>query len=374
MRIAIDARKIRDYGIGSYLRGLVSASATARPAWQFMLIGEPYAVPELDQHTNISWISNSSRNYGIGELVSVPRAVRRARADIFHAPHYVVPPRVSCPVVVTIHDCIHLRFREHLPRPLGFLPRALSYAYARAMMGFAVARAARVIAVSESTAEDLVERLPVPTNHLRVVLNGVNGFWHKPTPPSRAAVIAQRLHLPERYLLWVGNPKPHKNLERLVCAFERLAQARPDLHLLLAGARPDQVDALTRPRVSPDRCQVLGEVSNEALRLLYERATALLIPSLWEGFGLPALEAMAAGAPVVAAAIGGLQEVVGDAAVLVDPADTNSITDGITHLLDEPGLAERLRRRGHQRAAHLCWNRAAEATLSTYSEAVGVKA
>ncbi|HJO03957.1 MAG TPA: glycosyltransferase family 1 protein [Acidobacteriota bacterium] len=369
MRVAIDARKINDYGIGSYLRGLIGASAQIRPDWRFVLIGEPSDAHELDQHTNISWIVNSSRKYGLGELISLPRAVRSTRADVFHSPHYVVPPRLPCPAVVTVHDCIHLRFREHLPRPLGFLPRSLSYVYARAMMGHAVAHASRVIAVSESTGQDLIARLGVPSDRLRVVLNGANEFWHRPTPAPRAEVIARQLDLPQQYLLWVGNPKPHKNLERLVCAFERLAPARPDLHLLLAGAQPGQVEGLTRPRINPERCHALGEISNEALRLLYERAAALVIPSLWEGFGLPALEAMAAGAPVVAAAVGGVQEVVGDAGVLVDPSETDSIAAGIRRLLDEPELGEKLRQRGRERAAELTWHRAAEATLHAYSEA-----
>ncbi len=371
MRIAVDARKINDYGIGSYLRGLLDASARARPDWRFVLIGEPSAARELDEHPNITWIANSSRKYGVGELISLPRAVHRARADVFHAPHYVVPPRLLCPLVVTVHDCIHLRFREHLPRPLGFLPRSLSYAYARAMMGHAVASAARVIAVSESTRQDLIERLSAPTDRLRVVLNGASEFWHEPTPEQQGTAIARQLELPERYLLWVGNPKPHKNLERLVCAFERLAHAREDLHLLLAGARPAQVDALTRPRIRPERCRALGAVSNETLRLLYERATALVLPSLWEGFGLPALEAMAAGTPVVAADVGGLREIVGTAGVLVDPGKTDSIAAGVERLLDDRDLSEKLRCRGRERAAQLSWDRAAEATMLAYSEAAG---
>lgn len=369
MRIAVDARKINDYGIGSYLRGLVDACAQARPDWRFVLIGTPGTAPELDRHDNVTWIANSSRNYGVSELVSLPRAVRQARADVFHVPHYVVPPRLPCPLVATVHDCIHLRFREHLPRPLGFLPRALSYAYARTMMGRAVSSAARVIAVSESTRRDLIERLAAPTERLRVVLNGADQFWSEPTPEPQASALARSLELPERYLLWVGNPKPHKNLERLVCAFERLAHAHDDLHLLLAGARPAQVDALARPRISPQRYRALGEISDQSLRLLYQRAAALVLPSLWEGFGLPAVEAMAAGTPVVAAAVGGLEEVVGDAGVLVDPHETDSIAAGIARVLDDRELSDELRRRGRECAAKLSWARAAEATLRTYSEA-----
>ncbi len=371
MRIAIDARKINDYGIGSYLRGLVDASARARPGWRFVLIGDPRSGGALDRHSNITWIADSSPKYGIAELLSLPGAVRRARADVFHAPHYVVPPRLPCPVVATVHDCIHLRFRGHLPRPLGFLPRNLSYAYARAMMRHAVATAARVIAVSESTRRDLVERLSAPNDCLRVVLNGVDDFWRQPTAAPRAASISRRLQLPDQYLLWVGNPKPHKNLERLVCAFERLAQERDELHLLLVGACPAQIDSLTRPRISPERCRALGRISNEALRLLYARAAALVLPSLWEGFGLPALEAMAAGTPVVAASAGGLAEVVGDAGMLVNPLETDSIAAGAVRVLDDHDFADELRRRGRDRSCRFSWERAAEATLRVYAEAAG---
>ncbi len=371
MRIAIDARKINDYGIGSYLRGLVAACARARPQWRFVLIGDPKTSGRLDDHSNITWIANSSGKYGLAELISLPREVRRARADVFHAPHYVVPPRLRCPVVATVHDCIHLRFRGHLPRPLGFLPRTLSYAYARTMMGHAVNAASHIIAVSESTRQDLVEILSAPSERISVVLNGIDDFWHQPTSPEQAVSISRQLGLPDHYLLWVGNPKPHKNLERLVCAFERLAQAREGLHLLLVGARPGQIDTLTRPRISPERCLALGSVSDVALRLLYQRAAALVLPSLWEGFGLPALEAMAAGAPVVAASAGGLAELVGDAAVLVNPVETDSITAGVVRVLDDGNLADELRQRGRDRAAQLPWDRAAEATLMIYSEAAG---
>ena len=362
MRIAIDARKIDDFGIGTYIRGLVAAMCRLHPEWSFLLLGDPgHETP--DWSGNVTWVAEPSGKYGLRELLVLSRRVRELRADLFHSPHYVYPLRMPCPGVVTIHDCIHLRFPEQLPRPLGVLPRRLSHSYAKWMLHHASRAARRILTVSEATAGDLVEKVGVPRGRITVVPNGCDSrFFDRSSPLGDGGPA-----VPARYLLFVGNAKPHKNLDRLLRAFEQVSITRPSISLLLVGSFPDRT---LHAAAGTERIRVLGRVQGEFLPQLYRGAMALCLPSLYEGFGLPALEAMASGTPVIAARAGALPEVVGEAALLVDPLDVDSIAAAMERICDDERLREDLADRGPHRAREFTWQGAAEATAAEYIRAL----
>jgi len=348
-RIAIDARKLADFGIGTHIRGLLLGLAAIDRETRYVLLGAPEAghgLPELPP--NFEWMEERAPGYSARELWSVSRAARRAAADLFHAPHYVLPFRLPCPAVVTIHDLIHLRFPEHRS--------TLELLYARRTVARALRTARVTIAVSEATRREILERFGDEfASRLVTIPNGIDERF-------RAQAEAAPTGLEPGYLLFVGNPKPHKNLDFLLAAHERLrARMERVPPLVIAGGRSAGEDAGGAVRR-------LGRVDDTLLPALYRSALALVVPSLWEGFGLPAAEAMAAGTPVLAADRGALPEVVGDAALLFDPTDAAQLEERIARLVERPDLRRELAERGPRQVAGLTWRATAKATLAVYRE------
>jgi glycosyltransferase involved in cell wall biosynthesis len=358
-RIAFDARKLADFGIGTYIRGLVTALAEIDSRNRYLLLGDGSTeeARSLRLPDNFSWIAESSPGYSLRELWTVSRRVRAVHADLLHVPHYVLPLLPGCPTVVTIHDLIHLRFPEQRS--------ALERAYARFMIGRALRSSAVAIAVSAATRSELIERFGETARSVRVILNGVDERFRERPEQRQLESTWDRLGVRPGYLLFVGNPKPHKNLSALLQAHEQLSNdldgAPP---LVLAGTRPD--DPALEGGGRKGQVLALGRVADDLLPALYRGASFLVAPSLWEGFGLPAAEAMAAGTPVIAADRGALPEVVGDAGILLDVDRPEELRGAIRRLLDSPPLREELARRGLQRSASFRWRSTAEATLEIY--------
>lgn len=366
--IAIDARKIADFGIGTYVRGLVGALARLDAAHRYLLLAGPEGPESLPNLPgNFRWLDERSPGYSLAELVALPRALRREGADLFHAPHYVLPIGLPCPAVVTVHDLIHLRF----PGQRTWL----ELTYARWMIGRATRLAERVLAVSEATASELAERFGVDRGRLEVIANGVDDAFRRELPETELAGALAELGLARGYLLFVGNPKPHKNLERLLAAYAELRAGRAETPVLvLAGDRDGDrspVPGWIAAAGLEGSVVRLGHLPAERLPALYRGAAVLIQPSLWEGFGLPVAEAMAAGVPVVAAERGALPEVAGDAARLVDPEDPAAIAWAVAGLLDDPAAAAELGRRGQARAAAFRWQETARRTLAVYRRVLG---
>jgi glycosyltransferase involved in cell wall biosynthesis len=282
----------------------------------------------------------------------VPAALLMQQVDLLHEPHYVLPPLVPCRAVVTIHDCIHLMFPQ-------YLPNRFAYAYARMNLWAAARRAERILTVSETSKADILRYCDVPAERIVVVHNAIDD--HFETAPSDEAVqrVRERYQLDGPFALYVGNIKPHKNLERLIDAFDLVRRGGFErLELLIIG---DQVSKYPRLRRTVDthklhkHVRFLGFVPDDTLAALYRLATVFVFPSLYEGFGLPPLEAMASGTPVVTSNRSSMPEVVGDAAVLVDPYSAASIAEGIQRVLSDTFLRQTLITRGLARAREFSW-------------------
>lgn len=368
--IGIDARKADDFGIGTYVRGLVGALARLDRENRYVLFVRQPSFGVLP--ANFREVLEPAPDYSLRELLALSWRLHRARLDAFHATHYVLPVRVPCPAVVTIHDVIHVLFPELLASRLGPL-------YARRMIGRSLRLARAVIAVSETTKADLVRLFhPRDPDRIHVIYNGVGEALRTPLaePVVRQRLAALGVEPP--FVLFVGNPKPHKNLENVLRAF---ARAVPELaqsaRLVCAGGRQGPSPAhraLVAELGLGERVAWLGFVQRDDLRALYQGATLLVCPSLYEGFGLPAAEAMAAGLPVVTSNHSALAEIAADAAELVDPLDVGKIAAGIVRLFrDEPRRRE-LVERGRERSARWSWDWTAIRTRDLYLEAVGAPA
>jgi glycosyltransferase involved in cell wall biosynthesis len=328
MRIGIDARKIADFGIGTYIRGLLEAlvvdSADTYVAFAPQRLA--HLIPAGVEHAIVE-----APHYSIRELIILGRAIDRAHLDLFHAPHYVVP-FTSVPFVVTIHDLIHLRN----PNPIARL-------YARQMIGRAVRRSRRALTVSEAVKREIVSTFGCAVDHVLVTANGVGA------PFSESGRAAEG-----RYFLYVGNDKPHKNVDVLVEAFARIGSAS----LVLTGAAFERFK-------SCERVVVTGFVDDAELAALYRGAIALVMPSREEGFGLPALEAMASGCAVITSNAAALVEITGDAALHVEP-EAASLADGMARIASDESWRAALASRGIARAKEFTWTRCAELTRAAY--------
>ncbi len=295
---------------------------------------------------------------------AVSRAAAQHRADLLHLPATVAPVRPGLPTVVTIHDLAVLRF--------PYLFRAWFRWYGRTVIPRAARAARKVITVSQASKQDICELLGLPPERVAVVPNGVDSL-----ALARGSVeqVRSRYALPAAFALTVGSLEPRKNMPRLLRAVTRLQQepATRDLVLVHAGPRGwlegEVLDALRKLRPRP-AVRFLGYVPQEDLGPLYRAARLLVYPSLFEGFGLPVLEAMACGCPVVTSNCAALPEVAGDAAVLVDPGSEEAIAEGIRLLWADAELRARLASQGKQRAAAFTWEGAARATSAVYREAL----
>jgi glycosyltransferase involved in cell wall biosynthesis len=293
---------------------------------------------------------------------ALPRLARHERASLLHV-QYFVAPRLHLPTVVTVHDLSFTRSPELFGRRDRLLLGGL--------VPGSVRRATRVIAVSEFTRGDLIDRYDLPPGQVVAIQNGVSARFHPDPEAARAVRVSLGLERP--FVLFVGALQPRKNAPMLVDAFARLRE-HPGLDLAIAGGDRGGLAAL-RERIAAhglgDRVRLLGHVHEDVLPGLYSAAEVLAFPSLYEGFGLPALEAMACGTPVCASSTTGLGEAVGDAGLTFDPTSLEEIVSCLDRVLGDAALRARLSAAGIARAAHFTWRRSAEATAAVYREAIG---
>lgn len=294
--------------------------------------------------------------------VMLGRQAAHRRVDLIHCPRPVAPIRASRPIVITVHDMLPWRYPELFGRATLRRERLLATRIARG--------AARILVGAEHTRDDVVQYLGVSPHRVAVVPLGVDARFTRVV--TTRAELAHRFGIPPGpFVLWVGTFEPRKNLGALVRAFALMRRRAPEVSLVLVG---DQ--GVAEPALQRDLDQLAssiirpGFVTDEELAVLYSSTTCFVFPSLYEGFGLPPLEAMACGAPVVASDRSSIPEVVGDAGILVDATNPDALADAIESVVLTPERVADLRRRGMERARQLSWTRCAELTIETYRAAL----
>jgi glycosyltransferase involved in cell wall biosynthesis len=364
VRIAIDARKLRDFGIGTYIRNLLRHLSRLDRDTEFVVLCSDEDLgfaAELGE--NFRAVPERSGGYSLREQFAVPMDLRREGANLFHAPHYVLPPLTPCRSVVTIHDCIHLRFPEYLPNRLG-------YAYARSFLWVAAHRSAHVFTVSEASKRDILSYFRIPESKISVIYNAIDERFHEEPPADEVERVRDRYQLNDPFVLYAGNIKPHKNIERLIEAFHILRRGELEhVKLLIIG---DEITKYAGLRRAVHRYKLhkhvrfFGFVPDATLAILYRLARVFVFPSLYEGFGLPPLEAMASGTPVVTSNVSSLPEVVGDAAMLIDPYEPEAIAGAVRRVLLDDRLRDDMRERGLARAREFSWDRSIRRVRAIY--------
>ncbi len=366
MRVGIDARLVyyTRAGIGEYTLRLTQALAVAYPTEQFVLVQDFRSRQPLVAAPNVKTVHSLVPSHHRLEQRLLPLALDPQHFDVYHSPDFIPLLRSSSPAVITIHDLafqIYPHFlTEESARHYGQIDRA-------------VRRASQIIAVSESTKRDMVRLLGVPEDKVTVIYEAADPMFQ---PMDRAAALRQvqaLFDLPSDFVLFVSTIEPRKNVGGLLRAYHRLREdyrLTPDL--VLAGARgwlSEEVDRLVDELGLRPYCHFLGHVSNCDLLQLYNAALCLVHPAFYEGFGLTPLEAMACGTPVIVSNVSSLPEVVGDAALLVNPNSHEEITVAMMRLITDTALREELRTKGLRRATAFSWKGAAMQTMAVYERA-----
>ena len=363
IRVALDAHVVgrRQTGNETYIVNLANALAVRSDVEPIVFIDQGAAwpgPPDVEVHRL------RARTPFLRLPIELPIRVRRAGADLLHV-QYVAPPMSTAPLVTTIHD---LSF-EDVPR---FFPRRTELRL-RTLVRFAARRSRAVVTISGFTRGRLLERYGIDPERVFVTPLAVASRWG-PLPEEERERRLRGLELPAVFVLAVGNLHPRKNIPRLVRSIAAArARGAGDLHLLLVGQRgwrAGEVDLAVEAVDGQTWVRSLGYLDDDTLQALYGAARVVAYPSLYEGFGLPALEALACGAILVAANRTAIPEVVGDAAILVDPMDEAKIADALIRAVVDTALRERLAAAGPIQAAQFTWDRCAEATVAAYRAAV----
>jgi glycosyltransferase involved in cell wall biosynthesis len=359
---------IRHSGIGTYLRGLLG-EFRSHPHFERHSLGLAVSrglLPEIEGAGQP--LLFNAPIYSLWEQMEYPFQLARCR--LWHAPHYNIPLiKGKARLIVTIHDLIHWIFRKEFYSP----PQA---AYAGFLFQQVVRSADRMIVVSRQTGDDLVQFFKAPPEKIRVIYEGVQpAFFETPDPAKREALL-EKYKLPRRFFLYVGLIKPHKNVKRLVLLFKRLrAEKRIDSSLVLVGKKDRKYPRgfeLLKEIQTGDGIHYLPQVeSMQELACLYASARALVHPSLYEGFGLTCLEAMASGTPVLVSEAASLPEVVGEAGYFVDPYSDASLRQGLLEMEENDTLRRDLGEKGKIQARQFNWAKTARETLRVYEEVLG---
>ncbi len=374
MKIAIDVRRLRDFGVGTYTRNLLTAMAAVDGQNRFSLILHPSDREQLPPlPNNFEVAPYSHRDTDRSEHLRFPAFVSGLGCDIVHFPLNRVPLLMRRPYVVTIHDLGVLLFSE----TSGIWKVLRNFRFQHGLI-----HARRVIAVSSSTQRDLLKLVSIPPERVRLIYNAPDPKFFS-TGPKRhlpdSERILDRYQIRQPFLLYAGTIRPQKNIPRLIEAFAVIRgemEAHPvyrDLRLIIIGDEISRYPAVRRAVMQSrveQSVRFLGFVPFETLRVFYERASAFVFPSLYEGFGLPPLEAMASGTPVVASGISALPEAVGDAALLVNPENVFDIARGIREVLLDDDLRAKLITRGYEHSSKFSWSQNAAEVIATYKEAL----
>jgi glycosyltransferase involved in cell wall biosynthesis len=296
----------------------------------------------------------------LGQLASLGFDRMLPDAELYHATEHLLMPLRHVPTVLTVHDLIFRLFPRHHKR--------LNYWYLNAAMPLFCRRASAILAVSQATKNDLVRLYGLNPEKISVVHEAAAPHF-APASPDHIARVRSRYQLPDPYLLHVGTIEPRKNLVRLLEASHRLRKAGEDVRLVVVGSKGWLYEGFFQRLEElelADAVALPGYVPDADLPALYSGARLVVVPSLYEGFGLPVLEAMACGAPVVCSNVSSLPEVGGDAARYFDPTDVAGMADQILTLWRDPAMRQAMRQAGLARAAQFSWERAAQETLAIY--------
>ncbi len=362
-KIAIDARMIRHSGIGRYIENLLNQFLELKnDEFQFQLFGSPDLLTKYTINKNFSVYPYFAPIYKIKEQVNYPKKYFR-QYDLLHVPHYNIPISYSGKLVITVYDLIHYLFPKGISNPIG-------QRYARFLLKKAVSHAHRIITISQSTKNDLIKHLHVREDKIDVIYCGSPKYHSFASDPGKIHLILKKYSMHKPYILHVGIDKPHKNVIRLIQSFGIFLQkTKSDYQLVLLGPKEPLRQSFLKEIAKyqlESKVIVPGYISDTELAVFYKNAALFVFPSLYEGFGLPPLEAMAMDIPVISSNLSSLPETVGDAAFQINPYNTEEMADAMEKILTDSTLRQELIEKGKRQLTRFSWEKTAHDTLEVY--------
>jgi glycosyltransferase involved in cell wall biosynthesis len=376
VKVAIDIRRMTEFGVGTYIRNVVRTLARLDRESTYYLVGSPAKMAECGPlPENFQSVELATPDNTVKGCVEFRAIMRRLGCNVAHVPHLFWMPRgLACPYVLTVHDLL-----EHMygSRNFSSLRRSMHFYLTRRVLR----GAARVMAVSQFTKSEIEKLQAIPDERIEVVYNAIDErFLHGHATDADRQLIAERYQVNYPFLLYAGAIRPHKNVVRIIEAFSalksELAKERrfADLKLIIIGDDLSSHPRLRRTVVSggvQNDVRFLGFVPIEVLRIFYDVAKIFVFPSLYEGFGLPPLEAMAHGTPVVTSNTSSLPEVVGNAALMVNPENVFEIRRALKEALLDSEVRDRMKRLGYEQSQRFSWEGSVARILEIYREVAG---
>jgi glycosyltransferase involved in cell wall biosynthesis len=368
MRIGIDATALppQPVGAGNYMIQLIRALVAAGTEQQLVIFAQAkgQGLIDLPPGSPVEWqiVDDSSpgRRF-IWEQAVLPNLVRKAKIDLLHSLHYTKPWRLPCSSVVTFHDMTYYLYPE-------FHARSRRVIFPTAMR-VSSRQADAILTVSESTRNDVIRLLNVDPEKIFTTQLGVDQKFRVILDADAKDRVASHYDLPAKFILYLGTIEPRKNIPQLIRSYASLVESGTEHQLVLAGKfgwMYEEVLDLVKQLDLEGRIQFTGYIAQEDIPLLFNLASLFVYPTVYEGFGLPVLEAMACGVPVITSDIASLPEIVGEAGLLIQPGDLNALSDAIKKVLGDPAYRDKLIREGLIRAKLFSWERTAQLTKQVY--------
>jgi len=375
VRVAIDIRRISEFGHGTYTRNAIRTLARLDDSTEYFLLGIPGKLGDIESlPPNFVTVPTHPNDFSLNSYFELNRILNHHRCDLLHVPHlFWKPQSVPCPYVVTVHDLLDHLYKVN---SASWIKRTLHFEFTQRVLH----HAARIFAVSNFSKKDTERLFHVPGDKIEVIYNAIDDrFRQGHATDADRKLIAERYQVTYPFLLYAGRISPHKNVIRIIEAFAALKAELAkegrftDLKLIIIGdelaKHPDLRRAVIKTRMQND-VRFLGFVPIGVLRIFYDLAKVFVFPSLYEGFGLPPLEAMAHGTPVVTSNTSSIPEVVGNAAVMVNPENVFEIMHALHRVLCDRLVREKLKARGVLQAQQFSWDNSVRRMLEVYHEVV----
>jgi glycosyltransferase involved in cell wall biosynthesis len=360
MHLVIDARMISDqmHGIARYTYNLIDLFAQIRNGNEYtVLVNHNYLDNFVKNKQNFELKLMKSKFISVAEQFELPGVLNELKPDIFHSPSFVAPLICPCKLVMTIHDMNHLAFPE-------YYSKVHQYYYKYVVKPSAI-KSEKILTDSEFSKDEIIKFFKLSADKIVVTHLGIDHSFNDTDHQAKHQEVIQKYKLPEHFILYVGNRKPHKNVERLIEAYSRV---NTDGKLAMSGDPDDNLNSLIIKLNLVDKVCFTGNIADSDLPVVYNLAELFVFPSLYEGFGLPPIEAMACGTPVITSNVSSLPEVVEDAAILVNPYDVSELANAITSVLSNEDTYQKLIEKGLAQAKKFTWEETANKTLAVYQE------
>jgi glycosyltransferase involved in cell wall biosynthesis len=359
MKIGIDIRKYYDYGIGTYIQNLLT-EMLAQSNDEFVYFTFPEHIELIQRELCGTCVTESAKLYSLKELFSLSHKVNAAKVNVFHAPHYTLPYRLAMPSVVTIHDIIHLKFKEYFS--------VAQRTYAQFVIGHACKSATAILVNSEFTKNELVNWFDIDPIKIVVTYPGVNPQFYQRVSEDEKNNFQKKYQLRKPYILYVGSMKSYKNIKILLETFEDIRKSA-DVELVFVGETIEknlEFASVLEKSSYRDSVKQLGKIAQAELLSAYQNASMVVLPSVYEGFGSPMVEAMASGVPAIGARGTAITEIVGEGGLLFDPYDKLELVKKIELVLSNADARSKLIERGYQQVNKFSYARCAQQTLEVY--------